>query len=260
MRRLLLLILILLPAAAVFAQDSAQPALQRQSWDVFIRRNTVSPLLTDLIFLHLLTGDQSTISAFGERFTLTESGVIFYALDEEKVKLAKADGIIRDHPFINVTSGTHRVDWVASKDKGQIAWTISRKVGDGQLITAVWLADVAGAEIRELLVYGPRAGIQLLPVAFGADDAGIVSAGAFTHGHLGPEPIIELLRVARPGARCSVGINSAHFSEVGFGDWLAQRQSAGQISGLDFELRPIYGGADPDDPGRWTRIAVFTVV
>jgi len=89
--------------------------------------------------------------------------------------------------------------------------------------------------------------------------AGIVSAGAFTHGHLGPEPIIELLRVARPGARCSVGINSAHFAEVGFGDWLAQRQSAGQISGLDFELRPIYGGADPDDPDRWTRIAVFTV-
>lgn len=88
---------------------------------------------------------------------------------------------------------------------------------------------------------------------------GIVSAGAFTHGHLGPESVTELLRVARPGARCSLGINSAHFAEVGFGDWLAQRESAGQISGLDFELRPIYGGADPDDPDRWTRVAVFTV-
>lgn len=90
--------------------------------------------------------------------------------------------------------------------------------------------------------------------------AGIVSAGAFTHGHLGPEPIAELLRVARPGARCSLGINSAHFDEVGFGDWLAARETEGLISGLDFELRPIYGGADPDDPDRWTRIAVFTVV
>ena len=94
-----------------------------------------------------------------------------------------------------------------------------------------------------------------------ADDAyaGVVSAGAFTHGHLGPESITELLRVARPGARCSLGINSAHFDEFGFGDWLAQRETGGQISGLDFELRPIYGGADPDDPDRWTRIAVFTV-
>ncbi len=89
--------------------------------------------------------------------------------------------------------------------------------------------------------------------------AGIVSAGAFTHGHLGPESVTELLRVARPGARCCLGINSAHFGEVGFGDWLGQRQSAAQISGLDFQLRPIYGGADPDDPDRWTRIAAFTV-
>lgn len=89
--------------------------------------------------------------------------------------------------------------------------------------------------------------------------AGIVSAGAFTHGHLGPESIAELLRVARPGARCSLGINSAHFDEIGFGDWLAKRTSDGEISGLDFQLRPIYGGADPDDPDRWTRIAIFAV-
>ncbi|WP_420446592.1 class I SAM-dependent DNA methyltransferase [Candidatus Poriferisodalis sp.] len=89
--------------------------------------------------------------------------------------------------------------------------------------------------------------------------AGIVSAGAFTHGHLGPESVNELIRVARPGARCSLGINSAHFAEVGFGDWLAERSEAGVISGLGFVVRPIYGGADPDNPDRWTRIAVFTV-
>ncbi len=93
----------------------------------------------------------------------------------------------------------------------------------------------------------------------GGSYAGIVSAGAFTHGHLGPESVSELLRVARPGARCALGINSAHFAEVGFGDWLAERAEAGVISGLSFEMRPIYGGADPDDPDRWTRIAVFTV-
>ena len=93
----------------------------------------------------------------------------------------------------------------------------------------------------------------------GGSYAGIVSAGAFTHGHLGPESVGELLRVARPGARCALGINSAHFAEVGFGDWLAERAEAGVISGLSFEMRPICGGADPDDPDRWTRIAVFTV-
>lgn len=90
--------------------------------------------------------------------------------------------------------------------------------------------------------------------------AGIVSAGAFTHGHLGPESISELLRVASPGARCALGINSAHFDELGFGDWLEQRQTGGRITGLTFELRPIYHGADEADPNQWARIAIFAVM
>lgn len=87
--------------------------------------------------------------------------------------------------------------------------------------------------------------------------AGIVSAGAFTHGIFGPETISELLRVARPGARFALGINSAHFDEAGFGDWLEERQSEGLITGLRFDLRPIYEEADEADPDQWTRIAVF---
>lgn len=87
--------------------------------------------------------------------------------------------------------------------------------------------------------------------------AGVVSAGAFTHGVLGPETISELLRVARPGAHFSLGINSAHFDEFGFGDWFEQRQLEGLIAGLDYDLRPIYGEADEADPNHWTRIAVF---
>jgi hypothetical protein len=170
MRSVLFVVLTLISAISVFAQDIVQPELQRQSWDVFTQRNAVSPLLTDLIFVNLLTGDRSTVSAFGERFTLTNSGVIYFALDDEQVKLAKADGIIRDHPFINVAGDNHHVDWVLSKDNRQIAWTISSKIEDEQLITATWLADVAGSEVRELLVYGPREGIQLLPIAFGADN------------------------------------------------------------------------------------------
>ncbi|MDE0579484.1 MAG: class I SAM-dependent methyltransferase [bacterium] len=88
--------------------------------------------------------------------------------------------------------------------------------------------------------------------------AGIVSAGAFTHGIFGPETISELLRVARPGARFALGINSAHFVEVGFGDWLEERQLDGLIAGLNFDLRPIYEEADEADPDQWSRIAAFT--
>ena len=52
----------------------------------------------------------------------------------------------------------------------------------------------------------------------------------------------------------ALGINSAHFEDVGFGDWLEQRQLNGLITGLRFDLRPIYEEADEADPDQWTRI------
>lgn len=51
--------------------------------------------------------------------------------------------------------------------------------------------------------------------------AGIVSAGTFTHGHLGPECLDELWRVAKTGAVCSIGVNAAHFDSQGFADKFA---------------------------------------
>ena len=88
--------------------------------------------------------------------------------------------------------------------------------------------------------------------------AGVVSAGAFTHGILRPEAISELLRAAGPGARFALGINSAHFEEFAFDNWLEQRQFDGRIAELSFELRPIYRGADSTDPDQWSQVALFT--
>lgn len=88
--------------------------------------------------------------------------------------------------------------------------------------------------------------------------AGVVSAGAFTHGIFGPEAILELLRAAGFGARFALGINSAHFEEFTFDNWLRERQTSGQIAGLNFVLRPIYRDADRADPDQWSQVAVFT--
>ncbi|MCY3832283.1 MAG: hypothetical protein OXG85_04655 [Chloroflexi bacterium] len=169
MRRILIVTLVFIRAISLSAQDIAQPELRLQSWDVFVKRSAESPLPADLIFVNLLTGAQTAISANGERFSLTQGGVIYFDLDNRQVKLAKADGIIREHPFINAARDTHSVDWIISNDKRRLAWSIVRKIEDDQRITAIWLTDAAGAEVRELLVYGPREGLQLRPVAFGAD-------------------------------------------------------------------------------------------
>ncbi len=100
---------------------------------------------------------------------------------------------------------------------------------------------------------------EMVPLASGTY-AGIVSAGTFTHGHLGPDSFDELYRVAAPGARCTIGINSSHYEEHGFAERLRRDREAGIIG--DYELIDIagYEGRPTESADDIARIAVFDVV
>ena len=89
--------------------------------------------------------------------------------------------------------------------------------------------------------------------------AGIVSAGTFTHGHVGPNGLAELLRIARPGSVCSIGINAAHFDAHGFREHLDRYAAEGTISSLEVTLRPMYEDADGSELDHMSQIAVFVV-
>lgn len=254
MKFCLIIILALLPAVSAYSQDNAQPELQLHSWDVFTRHNAENETLTDVIFIDLLSGDQSAFRAPGERFTLAKTGVIFFDFAERQVKLGKADGVIRDHPFIHLTTESHRVDWAISDDKNWIVWSISRLGDDGQLITATWLADVAGAEVRELLVYGPRDGIQLRPIGFGEDKSeifmeamalGSEGSGTYTR-RTGLFALAladdELVSRSLPG-------DQTCFCAVGFGANLMLRLTPNRASnGLDVEVSVLDSGDKQDIP------------
>ncbi len=56
-----------------------------------------------------------------------------------------------------------------------------------------------------------------------ADDtyAGAVSSGTFTHGHVGPEGLDELIRVVRPGGLVLLSVNAEHFAAKGFDAYLS---------------------------------------
>ncbi len=73
--------------------------------------------------------------------------------------------------------------------------------------------------------------------------AAVVSAGTFTHGHLGPEPLGELVRIARPGATLAIGVNAEHFVSAGFGAWFDAAVAAGQIADFEIVEAPMY---DPE--------------
>jgi len=46
--------------------------------------------------------------------------------------------------------------------------------------------------------------------------AGFTSTGTFTHGHVGPDALDQLMRIGRPGALYVLGIKAAIFESAGF--------------------------------------------
>ena len=80
--------------------------------------------------------------------------------------------------------------------------------------------------------------LQGLPVKEG-HYLGIVSSGTFTHGHVGPEALPELVRVIRPGGLIAISINSAHFENRGFQDML--QDLAAMITDVSLTEVAIYG-------------------
>ena len=183
-----------------------------------------------------------------------ESGFIVdsgYVYHQEVVKVF-CDGFAqKGQPVLDVGCGTGVIG-------GELA-KLGMSVIDGIDISPEMLAEAAAKNHNGRPVYRQLMEADLTIPTDLADSAyaGVVSSGAFTHGILGPETILELLRAAKPGARFALGINSAHFEEFGFGNWLGQQQSDGHIEELKFRLRPIYGEADEADPNQWSRIAVF---
>ena len=69
---------------------------------------------------------------------------------------------------------------------------------------------------------------------------GVISAGTFTHGHVGPEALDELIRVSAPDALFCLAVNAEHFAAHGFEAKLAELHQAGEITPPVLEDHPIY--------------------
>lgn len=96
----------------------------------------------------------------------------------------------------------------------------------GQSLAALAVTPIDGTDIsQEMLDIAATKGVYRhlfsgdltahLPVADGTY-AGVVSSGTFTHGHVGPEALDEVLRIAAPGGWISLSINATHWQKQGF--------------------------------------------
>jgi predicted TPR repeat methyltransferase len=111
------------------------------------------------------------------------------------------------------------------------------EVIDGMDISPEMLSIARAKNLyRNLFEADLTGNLQNISNAYGA----VLSAGTFTFGHLGPEPLRNLLRIARSGALFVIGVNRAHFEKQSFSRTLDQMTGAGEIGSLEIAEINIY--------------------
>ena len=84
----------------------------------------------------------------------------------------------------------------------------------------------------------------------------MVSAGTFTHGHLGASTLISLFDLVRPGGWFVIGINAQHYELQCFSNAFADSVESGVITEPKLQTVQIYGPSSPHF-GDLGTIAVF---
>ncbi len=161
-----------------------------------------------------------------------------------------AEGI----PVLDAGCGTGRVGWELSRLG--ISPVDGIDISPEMLARAGTMTGPDGApSYRRLIEADLTRSIDL-----GTDSySGLVSSGVFTHGHLGPDALAELLRVVRPGSVGVIGVNSSIFESNGFKDRFERYAADGVIDGLEAQLRKLYEDADDSNANHFAYITVFTV-
>lgn len=118
------------------------------------------------------------------------------------------------------------------------------------------MLEVAGAKgvYRNLIQADLTRPLEIEDAAYG----GLVSAGTFTHGHVGPACLPELFRIAKPGALFCLSINVQVFDSAGFGSAFALHCADGAITPLAFRhIRYYADEATHDHADDRGLVAVF---
>ena len=143
-------------------------------------------------------------------------------------------------------SGTGRILDVGC-GTGLVAEALEARPVDGLDISAEMLKVASEKGVYEHLLEGDLT--ATLPIADNTY-SGLISAGTFTHGHVGPEALDELIRIAAPNAQFVFGVNAEVFRELDFGGKLSALEEGGRISGVELvEGRIYHDEVDHDTSG-----------
>ena len=141
-----------------------------------------------------------------------------------------------DNPILDVGSGTGLVATALQEHQA-----INAKLTiDGVDISPEMLAISQTKNVyRHLIEADLTQSIDLPEKQYGA----VVSAGTFTHGHVGPEALLKLLRLCRAGALFVIGVNGTAFDQYHFGSHFAALQADQHITPIEFIRVQYYATA-----------------
>lgn len=208
---------------------------------------------------YALDGPDANRDLYARWAATYDSGFIVdsgYRYHEQVARVFAAHALESIHPddaVIDVGCGTGLV--------GQALRHYRALTIDGLDISAEMLRQAAIKRHGDSPVYRALLEADLTEPLHIGDDAyaGAVSAGTFTHGHVGPDALGEVVRIVRPGGCAAIGINAAHFVAAGFGAALDELAREGRVTDLRVIAVPIYTDTDMDDLDRVAHIAVFEV-
>ncbi len=163
-----MLALLVAPATGQ-AQKRQEPG--RRPVQVWLQQDIDAAGLDRLRFVDRRNGNDLSVDLPGERYTPLAEHVLYFDLEERRVRLVNAAGDTKDHPFIQLPGATLRVDWLVAADVSRIAWTFTEQGADGQLRSFTRVSNIDGSDLRDVLVDGPRPERHAVPVAFSGDGA-----------------------------------------------------------------------------------------
>lgn len=73
----------------------------------------------------------------------------------------------------------------------------------------------------------------------------LISSGTFTHGHLGPDALLNLLPLVHSGGHFLIGANAEHFAAKGFEAFIRELANTGRIGEPVFEKIHVYEPGSP---------------
>lgn len=180
---------------------------------------------------------------FAETYDSEFAAGLGYVYPREVARVFRAEAGPGNSPVLDIGAGT-----------GLVAEHIGEGPVDGIDISPEMLARAEAKGLyRRRIVADLTRPLDMPEGSYG----GFVSAGTFTHGHVGPQVLDELLRVGRPGALYCIGINLAVFDGAGFGSAFARLVAADRVTPLDFREVPIYEGKAHEHAADRGVVAVF---